>query len=49
VPYDTSTFALKELEIFTLIKENHRKKKSLHPLFYIKDFGWLIFNPLKLI
>jgi hypothetical protein len=35
------------LEILMLIEENQGKKKDLDPLFYIKYFGQLIFNPPK--
>jgi hypothetical protein len=30
-------------------RENQRKKEKLNPLFYVKDFGRLRFNLLKLI
>jgi hypothetical protein len=34
-------------EILISIEENQGKKKDLDPLFYIKCFGQLIFNPSK--
>jgi hypothetical protein len=33
----------------TLIGENQRKRQNLDPLLYVKDFGHIIFNWLKLI
>jgi hypothetical protein len=33
----------------TLIETFNEKRKKLNPLFYVKDFGWLRLNLLKLI